>query len=191
MKQNCHQLGTWRNSKVGLEAINCFSKLFLFLFYVKEMKPPTILKLTKQETQGRCNHQPSWNWPSLTTRPRPMTFALFLMQRSLQEGLRPHYVEVCSPAEPVQANTCLSLLNIHSPTEIKVPASLCSGMLWLWKWFLMASYLLQIHFTLWDNFHWCRVLFNSPGGEPTWLGIIRTPLSKKTANISIQQHTWK
>ena len=34
-------------------------------------------------------------------------------------------MEACFPAEPVQENTHLSLLNIHSAPEIKVPASVC------------------------------------------------------------------
>ena len=58
-----------------------------------------------------------------------MTFALFLMLRSLQEELRPLtlvHVEACFPTEPAQVNTHLFLLNIHSPSEINVPVPLCS-----------------------------------------------------------------
>ena len=38
----------------------------------------------------RYNHQPPGTRPSLTTRATPMTFALFLTLRSLQEELRPY-----------------------------------------------------------------------------------------------------
>ena len=79
-------------------------------------------------------------------------------------------VEACFPAEPVQANTHLSLLNIHSPSKINVLASLCSRMPWLCKWFLMVSYLLQIYSTLWDNYYWCRVWLNLLGGNSLWFG---------------------
>ena len=62
-----------RNSRMDLEAFNCFPKLFLFL------------------SLRRCNHQPPRSRPSLTSRARTMTFALFLMLRSLQEELSPYY----------------------------------------------------------------------------------------------------
>ena len=63
----------------------------------------------------------------------PVTLASFLVLRSpLLEELRPYYhnlyVEECVPTEPVQASTHLSLLNIHPPSEINVPASLFLGM---------------------------------------------------------------
>ena len=70
----CHGPVALRNSRMPLEAFNCFSNIFF---------PFVMLR--------RCHHQPCWTTPSLTTWAMPMTFALLLMLRSLQEELRPYH----------------------------------------------------------------------------------------------------
>ena len=72
---SCHWVTAPRNSRVGLEAFNCLSKLFFFSFVMLR----------------RCHHQPPW--PQQAS-PRE---ALLLMLRSLQEELRPyyHHLSVC------------------------------------------------------------------------------------------------
>lgn len=125
----CHGLIAPRNSRAGLEAFNYFHKLFF----------PFVMLRT-------CNHQPPWTSWSLTRRasfwPLPYFECWDLSRRRL--GLID--TEACVPTEPEQANTHPSLLNIHLPSEIDVPAFLCSQTPWLWKWFHMASCLLQIYF---------------------------------------------
>ena len=119
----------------------------------------------------RCNYQPPWTRLSLTKELHLWPLPYCLMLRSLQEMLRPYYCNLqCMWKYVFQLSLRKRIPSfafwIFIPhLKWKVPAS---GTPWLWKWFLMVSYLLQIYLTLWDNYFWWRVWFNSPGGNPFW-----------------------
>ena len=67
-----HWLVTPRNSRVDLDILTAFPNCSFSFCFVEEMQSP-------------------WTRPSLTARTRPLTFTLFLMQRSLQKEFRPYH----------------------------------------------------------------------------------------------------
>ena len=99
--------------KAGFGYFNCFSKLLFSFCYVKEVQSPTTLN------QSRPHHESS-----------PMTFALFLMLRSLQEELRPSYHHLqWMWKHAFQLSLCKRTSASPSWVFIShpIPASLCSG----------------------------------------------------------------